>query len=397
MLTLVVDRSGSMTSISEPMERGIADLVRDQAQGEEPCVVTLAQFDDHYEVVADSVPAEQMPPYHLEPGGGTALFDAIGRTIGMVHRRIENMTPEDRPTTVIIAVITDGGENSSQEWSQTRLLEAIKVKTAEGWHFTFLGANVEALKEGLRLGIDVDALLTWDGSDDGAASAMKSLSSSVQRLQSGRSDGIQFTEDERLASSPALFAFGTGRPHLFLEVDGVLNVLEKDVGGDAEMFDDFANHVVPFDTVAKYRRSVTVCLSPSMGGRLARLAVDMQWVTSWQHRAGSSIAPYCGLPRNLPVLERDDEGEEWEVDWKFRAIRRLVEDDPRPFVWIDGDIDFLQDLSVTAKGWAKSIGVPSLLIAPDRGTGLLPRHLDAVEDFVRQHGDDARGGQTPGS
>jgi hypothetical protein len=35
-----------------------------------------------------------------------------------------------------------------------------------------------------------------------------------------------------------------------------------------------------------------------------------------------------------------------------------------------------------------SISVPSLLIAPDARTGLLPRHLDAVDEFVRQHGGD---------
>ncbi len=64
----------------------------------------------------------------------------------------------------------------------------------------------------------------------------------------------------------------------------------------------------------------------------------------------------------------------------------MVEQDPRPFVWIDHDIDFLRGEAVSPREWADNISTPSLLIAPDTRTGLLPRQLDAVEEFVRQHG-----------
>ncbi len=392
LLTLVVDRSGSMTGIKEDMERGIEALIEEQAGGEGTCVVTLAQFDDEYEVVADGVPAAEMAPYRLEPRGGTALLDAIGRTIAMVRLRIENMSPQDRPANVVFAVITDGEENKSREWSRLQVMDAIKARTAEGWHFTFLGADQDALEEGLRLGIEPASLLTWEPSDQGTAGAMKSLSDSSRRLRSGESSRIEYTDAERQAASGNLIAPmslpRSRRPYLFLDVDGVLNVFEKDVGADVEMFDDFAMHEVPFEVVAGYRRSVAVWLSSSMGGRIAQLDVDIHWVTTWEHRAGSDIAPRCGLPRDLPVLTRIDHGEEWDLSWKFLAVRRAVEEDPRPFVWIDDDIDFLEDVSVTPRTWADSISVPSLLIAPDARTGLLPRHLDAVDEFVRQHGGD---------
>jgi hypothetical protein len=35
-----------------------------------------------------------------------------------------------------------------------------------------------------------------------------------------------------------------------------------------------------------------------------------------------------------------DEAESWDLDWKFLEVRRAVERDPRPFVWIDDDLDF---------------------------------------------------------
>ena len=133
-------------------------------------------------------------------------------------------------------------------------------------------------------------------------------------------------------------------------------------------------------------RTFVVCLSPAMGARLARLAVDIQWVTTWEHRADSAIAPLCGLPSGLPVLTARDEAESWDLDWKFLEVRQAVERDPRAFVWIDDDLDFFQDAPVSAREWAASLTLPSLLIAPEGETGLLPQQGDAVEDFVRRQG-----------
>ncbi len=178
----------------------------------------------------------------------------------------------------------------------------------------------------------------------------------------------------------------SARPHLFLDVDGVLNAFELDLSSDVPVFDDFGLHEVEFEFEVGHPRTFVVCLSPAMGARLAQLAVDIQWATTWEHRADSAIAPLCGLPSGLPVLSPLEEAEEWELDWKFLAVRRSVERDPRPFVWIDDDIDYFRDGPLTAREWAAGISLPNLLIAPESETGLLPDQLDTVEDFVRRHG-----------
>jgi len=79
---------------------------------------------------------------------------------------------------------------------------------------------------------------------------------------------------------------------------------------------------------------------------------------------------------------------------KFLAVRRSVDRDPRPFVWIDDDIDFFQHEAVTPREWAAGLSMPSLLIAPESVTGLLPGELDAVEKFVRLHGPEPEEGET---
>jgi uncharacterized protein YegL len=199
LLTLVVDRSGSMSDIKDDMEGGIKTLIEEQAREQGECLV--AQFDNEYEVVADGVPAAEMVPYRLVPRGMTALLDAIGRTIAMVHSRIENMNPKDRPANVIFAVITDGMENASQEWSRLQVMDSVKARTDEGWHFTFLGADQDAVQEGRGLGVDGAASLTWDKSAKGVAGSMRSASASYSRLRRGEAQRIEYTEAERKAAS----------------------------------------------------------------------------------------------------------------------------------------------------------------------------------------------------
>ena len=201
LLTLVVDRSGSMEPIKDDMEGGIKTLIEEQAREEGACLVTLAQFDNEYEVVADGVPAAEMAPYRLVPQGMTALLDAIGRTIATVHARIENMDPKGRPANVLFAVITDGMENASCEWSRLQVMDSVKARTAEGWHFTFLGADQDAVQEGPNVGVVADASLTWDKSADGVTGAMRSTSAAYRRLRRGEARGIEYTEDERKAAS----------------------------------------------------------------------------------------------------------------------------------------------------------------------------------------------------
>ena len=90
LLVLVVDRSGSMESIRQDMEGGIAALLTEQATEDGICLVTLAQFDNEYELLADAVPVSELLPYRLVPRGSTALLDAMGRTISTVRAEVDD-------------------------------------------------------------------------------------------------------------------------------------------------------------------------------------------------------------------------------------------------------------------------------------------------------------------
>ena len=197
LLVLVVDRGGSMESIREDMESGIKTLLDEQAKEPGQCLVRLAEFDDHYEVLAQGVPVAELKPYRLIPRGSTALLDAIGRTISDVRSRVESLEHNRRPGHIVFAVITDGMENASKEWSRLQVMDSVKARIGEGWDFTFLGANQDAIQEGGEVGVAAGASLTYDASAAGARAAMSGLSASIGRVRRGETTKVEYTREER--------------------------------------------------------------------------------------------------------------------------------------------------------------------------------------------------------
>jgi uncharacterized protein YegL len=197
LLVLVVDRSGSMEGIREDMEGGIKTLLADQAAEPGKCLVTLVQFDTEYEVLFDGVPVAELRDYRLVPRGATALLDAMGRTISTVRGQLDALPEGKRPAHVVVAVVTDGLENSSREWTRQAVMEAVKDRIDAGWHFTFLGANQDAIQEGERLGVDPNASMNFQASPEASRAAMGSLSASVGRMRRGEAAGLSYTEEER--------------------------------------------------------------------------------------------------------------------------------------------------------------------------------------------------------
>ena len=54
---------------------------------------------------------------------------------------------------VIMLIITDGLENASREFTKDSVKELIKKKEAEGWTFSFLGANIDSYAVGGSVGV----------------------------------------------------------------------------------------------------------------------------------------------------------------------------------------------------------------------------------------------------
>lgn len=198
-IAVVVDRSGSMVTMREDAEGGLNTFIEDQKKEEGRCTLRLDQFDDHFDTVFPSKDIQEIGKYTLVPRGGTALLDAIGKTVTNFGEELAAMPEDERPGNVIVVVVTDGGENMSREWTGDKVKELIKQQEEQyGWTFVFLAANQDAIAVGGQYGFNAGTSLTYTGQTVGSTYSM--LSGRVSATRAGASFD-SFTDSERASVS----------------------------------------------------------------------------------------------------------------------------------------------------------------------------------------------------
>ncbi|HWJ83604.1 MAG TPA: vWA domain-containing protein [Nocardioides sp.] len=204
-LYFLLDRSGSMQSIKSDIEGGFAAFVEEQRKAPGQCRVTLAQFDDEYEVVYSSVPLETVPPLDLRPRNMTALLDAMGRLITSAGAELAALPEDERPGTVIVAIMTDGLENASHEWTHPAIKALVEQQTKDyAWQFLYMGADQDAVEVGQSIGVAAAASVTYGRGKAREAMAMSGAKLSAYRAAKAAAPAgapapavAAFTEEER--------------------------------------------------------------------------------------------------------------------------------------------------------------------------------------------------------
>jgi len=191
-IIVVLDRSGSMgTCVSDTIGGFNAFLKKHQEAAKDEVLITLAQFDDRYDLNYSGVDVRSAPQLNTEtyvPRGMTALYDAVGRTIAEVGSRLANTPEHDRPAKIIFVILTDGQEN----YSLTKINDMIKHQQEKySWQFVFLGADQNAF-QGQSIGVHSQNVFTHRSADtrqvynymiDATCAAVNSLS--VEDFTSG--------------------------------------------------------------------------------------------------------------------------------------------------------------------------------------------------------------------
>ena len=209
-LALVLDRSGSMASIEEATVAGVNKFIEEQKQVSGTATLKLVQFDDVYEELFDT-PIAEAPELTLsktpregqktyEPRGSTALLDAIGRTVTELGTALAALPEEERPSKVIVVIMTDGLENASRVYSKDKVLTMItEQRDIYKWDFVYLGANQDAIATAATMGIDAASSITYQPNSAAAANVVNAMSAAVRRSrESGQ--GVSYTPGERKAS-----------------------------------------------------------------------------------------------------------------------------------------------------------------------------------------------------
>ena len=132
------------------------------------------------------------------PRAATPLLDALGRGINDLEKSLADMLKKDRPKKVVFAVVTDGQENASREFSKKQVVKMIREKTdKDGWQFVFLSADLGAIAEAQELGVQASMSMTFAKDAAGTKGAWDSLSKNTSDFRGGVKPDMAFEEKDR--------------------------------------------------------------------------------------------------------------------------------------------------------------------------------------------------------
>lgn len=185
----IIDSSGSMNQIRDESIDGFNRFIEEQKLEDGTADVSVYLFNSQIKKVLSRAVIHQVP--HLDrslysPNGNTALLDALGVAIDETGERLSVTPEESRPEHVIVCILTDGQENSSQMFSRKEILEKIKHQTeVYSWKFIFLAANQDAFLEAESLGISKDYTSTFVSSKKGMDDGYKKFSKMTGSARKG--------------------------------------------------------------------------------------------------------------------------------------------------------------------------------------------------------------------
>lgn len=156
-IVCIVDRSGSMESLTDDVIGGINRFIQDQKAVEGSANFTLVLFNNEVETVHNSINIDDVPlltrgTYVVR--GTTAMNDAIGMTVTNIGKKLASVDETDRPSKVIVCIMTDGHENASNEFTTETVKDMIDHQTEKySWEFVFMAANIDVDEAADQIGI----------------------------------------------------------------------------------------------------------------------------------------------------------------------------------------------------------------------------------------------------
>jgi hypothetical protein len=155
-IVMIIDESGSMDVIRDDIIGSVNSFVSGQQKekGTVPTTFTLIKFNNSVKTIINNKELSDVKKLEREdyvPGGGTALFDAIGNTIKKWNK-VKN---------VLMVIVTDGQENSSKYYSKDEINEMIKdKKTNNGWTYVYLSNDLSVAEQGNEIGLCTSGYVT---------------------------------------------------------------------------------------------------------------------------------------------------------------------------------------------------------------------------------------------
>lgn len=204
---IILDESGSMSSIYKETLQSINEVLvgirkNQEEHGDQQHNVTIVTFEGNgikgIKTRRDRVPINDIEDFtekDYRPGGCTPLYDAMGQTLN----RLEGLVEENDK--VMATIITDGFENSSEEYSGKTVKSLVGRLREKGWVFAYIGANQDAIE--VARDLNISNALNYDASPEG----MLMMSVRFREVNRKMSEGVARKKEpgffDMLFDSPA--------------------------------------------------------------------------------------------------------------------------------------------------------------------------------------------------
>ena len=200
LVTLLLDRSGSMESCRSSTIEAYNDYVTGLKKSPTPIMFTFLQFDSqsldkvHFEKAINDIPNLNMQGF--VPRGMTPLVESATKTIRALDEAIKKK--KEKPK-VVVAIQTDGYENASgPEYTWEALKALIETKKNDGWQFNFLGAGIDAYDQAAKMGVHAGGTVSYDSSDPAKTrSAFVGLASNTAGYASGLAATTDWNDQQK--------------------------------------------------------------------------------------------------------------------------------------------------------------------------------------------------------
>jgi uncharacterized protein YegL len=183
---IILDESGSMSSIYDQALSGINEVLSGIRKNQEEFpdqqhYVSIVTFEGHgiagVKTRRDRVPIEKVGEFtrkDYRPGGCTPLYDAMGKALNELEGHISD---GDR---VMATIITDGYENSSEEYSGLAVKALVSRLREKGWTFAYIGANQDAVE--VARDLNIANALNYDATPEGMVSMRFSFKKANRKM-----------------------------------------------------------------------------------------------------------------------------------------------------------------------------------------------------------------------
>ena len=190
-IVFILDRSGSMAGYEEDTIGGFNATIEKQKKLDGTCYISTVMFANQSKVIHDRVKLEEiekMTENDYQVGGGTALLDAIGRSIHHIGNVHKYARPEDVPEHTIFIITTDGMENASRQYDSSTVKRMISRQQEKyGWEFIFLAANIDAVETADRIGIRRERAANYRQDRDGMRTSYEAMSAAIYSVRCAES------------------------------------------------------------------------------------------------------------------------------------------------------------------------------------------------------------------